>query len=1000
MNTHIGTVAFLIERVFFLKRSKILSVLLAVIMMLSCLSCLTVVSFAATVAEGAEYDEEGNLVKQFWSFTDDGVLTIFCDVEGTPWAPYAAQIRTVIFKSEVTTISNSAFAGYPVLSNLVFEGVLDSIEAGAFQNCDALTRLALPGTTEIGDYAFYDCDGLTEVALYGGLASGKVGKNIFKSCDSLEVLDIKNGAIEIGEGMFEDCTALKTISLPDSVCKIGRLAFENCGALENIIIPDSTQVVGEYAFYDCVSVKTAYIGHNVNVVGGYAFGNCKSLEDVEIKCAMPAISEGMFYNCSKLKGFSYLPDGIEIIGKNAFKGCTTFDEIALPSTVIEIADSAFDGTALTEINIPSNVEIIGSGVFTNCDSLTDINVDSKNRNFASVDGALYDIELEKLICCPAGKSGTYVVYDGTTELGMDAFIGCKQLSVVEIPDSVTTIAVNAFNGCSEDLVIKANCGSEAAKFAVKRSLKTELSHAGGIEWVTTVEPTCTTTGSREQRCVGCGFVYETEELGVLGHSYDNGTVLTKATCEADGVMKYTCTRTNCGYSYTEAILALGHAMDEGKVTVKPTCEGEGTLVSKCTNEGCNKTEVSAIPALGHAMDNGNVTKEATCDEDGEKVFTCLNGCGKTETEVIPATGHEYIDEVIKNATCVEDGVIRYTCSKCGDAYQETFKGDHICYSEPQKVEPTCDKDGKEGDFCSICHQFVGDVKVLPATGHSFKNGKCTECGKSDGNVKPATPELVKVKNTIRGPILYWDVADNAASYKIYVKVDGSWKYLATVKGNENTSYIYTKAKSGTSYTFTVKAIGANGAASGYDKAGIKVLYLAYPELKSTANTQDGVKLTWSKISGATQYNVYRRTASSSWKRIATVKGTSYVDKTAKSGNGYIYTVRAKNGSTLSSYDANGISIKFVGAPEISKATSTKTGITIKWGKVANADGYIVYRKTAGGSYERVAKVKGNATVSYKDKSAKKGVKYTYVVKAYDGSEKSYKSDPVTITDKY
>jgi hypothetical protein len=154
------------------------------------------------------------------------------------------------------------------------------------------------------------------------------------------------------------------------------------------------------------------------------------------------------------------------------------------------------------------------------------------------------------------------------------------------------------------------------------------------------------------------------------------------------------------------------------------------------------------------MDNGNVTKEATCDEDGEKVFTCLNGCGKTETEVIPATGHDYKDVVIKNATCVEDGVIRYTCSKCGDAYQETFKGDHICYSEPQKVEPTCDKDGKEGDFCSICHQFVGDVKVLPATGHSFKNGKCTECGKSDGNVKPATPKLVEKMQSMVGSADY------------------------------------------------------------------------------------------------------------------------------------------------------------------------------------------------------------------------------------------------------
>ena len=738
-------------------------------------------------------------------------------------------------------------------------------------------------------------------------------------------------------------------------------------------------------------------------------------------------------------GLSALPAGIKYIGKNAFKDCSAFNEINLPSTVEEIADSAFDGTALVEINIPASVETIGAGVFTNCNSLIDINVDAKNRFFASVDGALYDIDLETLICCPAGKSGTFVVYNGVTEIGADGFIGCENLEVVEIPSSVTTIAANAFNGCSDDIVIKADCNSAAIAFAVKRGIDNEPVHVGGDEWQVTLEPTCLDDGAKELVCSGCGFVHESVAIPALDHDYDDGVVTTKATCEADGVITFTCTREGCDDSYTkpipatkhnfdngkvissatcendgtmryscqnsgcyeyydEVIPALGHNMDDGTIKTKATCETDGEKVYKCLNSGCLKKESEVIPATGHKMDDGTVALAATCTEDGEKVYKCQNAdCDHEESVVLPATGHDYEAKSTK-ATCIKDGVITYTCKNCGDTYKETFKGDHSLVST--KTEPTCDKEGEEGMFCVLCHQFVGETKVIAAKGHTFKNGKCVDCGKSSGVAKPGTPKLVSVKNTIRGPILKWKAAKNATVYKVYVlKSTGKWSCIATLDAEDGVSYVHTKAKSGTKYTYTVKALNGD-VPGGYDKNGISITFIDDPELKSIANAADGVKVTWGKVTGATKYAVYRRTAATDWKKIATVKGTSYVDKNVKSGTGYIYVVRASDGSTLSSYDGNGINIVFVGAPKLSSATSTKSGIVLKWSKVAKADGYIVYRKTSGGEYERIAKVKGNATVSYKDKSAKKGVKYTYVVKAYDGSTKSYKSNAKTLKDKY
>ena len=64
-------------------------------------------------------------------------------------------------------------------------------------------------------------------------------------------------------------------------------------------------------------------------------------------------------------------------------------------------------------------------------------------------------------------------------------------------------------------------------------------------------------------------------------------------------------------------------------------------------------------------------------------------------------------------------------------------------------------------------------------------------------------------------------------------------------------------------------------------------------------------------------------------------------------------------------------------------SSSSKGIALKWTKTTGAEGYIIYRKTGTGSYTKLKPEKGVSNLAYRDKSAKKGKKYTYKVKAYD-----------------
>lgn len=158
-----------------------------------------------------------------------------------------------------------------------------------------------------------------------------------------------------------------------------------------------------------------------------------------------------------------------------------------------------------------------------------------------------------------------------------------------------------------------------------------------------------------------------------------------------------------------------------------------------------------------------------------------------------------------------------------------------------------------------------------------------------------------------------------------------------------------------------------------------------PVLKAASNTTSGINVSWNKVDGAQKYYVYRKTSGTSWSRIAEVTSISYVDKTAKSGSTYTYTVRAVNKGVAGGYDKNGKSIKRLADTKVTSVTNVTSGITVKWSRVAGATGYYVYRKTSTGSWSRIAELNGASTLGYTDTKASAGVTYIYTVRPYSGN---------------
>ena len=145
--------------------------------------------------------------------------------------------------------------------------------------------------------------------------------------------------------------------------------------------------------------------------------------------------------------------------------------------------------------------------------------------------------------------------------------------------------------------------------------------------------------------------------------------------------------------------------------------------------------------------------EPTCNEYGKRYLKCVN-CGNEkvlEDEDDGYADHRYVLVNSVKATCTTDGYLGDSkCKYCGlenenQPENKVIKAYHdmdpeeidSCLIKDYKgVEATCEKEGYTGDvYCTICHKVIKEGKTIEKLEHSFKDGKCMECGADEKVVK-------------------------------------------------------------------------------------------------------------------------------------------------------------------------------------------------------------------------------------------------------------------------
>lgn len=184
--------------------------------------------------------------------------------------------------------------------------------------------------------------------------------------------------------------------------------------------------------------------------------NFKSAKEIYIDKDVANIPYKHFSGLKKLQNVVFEGENT-VIGENAFEKCKNLERVYLPKKLQEIKDETFENCEkLKKITIPKSVTRIGAGVFNGCKNLTKFDVESGNPSYLpSEDGKiLYDRAKTELLAYPSATEEVKIC-EKIESIGRYAFFNCKNLTSLEIPDSVTKVSGSAFIGCKklETLII-------------------------------------------------------------------------------------------------------------------------------------------------------------------------------------------------------------------------------------------------------------------------------------------------------------------------------------------------------------------------------------------------------------------------------------------------------------------------------------------------------------------------------------------------------------------
>ena len=240
--------------------------------------------------------------------------------------------------------------------------------------------------------------------------------------------ELSDGTVKItGMAFYHDLVS--RLEIPESiygktVSAIGGWSLASgCNKVEEIVLPDTVSILEEEAFAGLMGMDRISVSED----NPYFVVSDNALYSKDKK--------KLYWVSPKAKEFQ-IPNGVEWIGYYTFLKDSLVESIYISDEV----NLASDGVS---------VYSLASNIFGECANLKRFVVSGTHPYYKTSEGVLYSKDGKKLLLVPRnyGKD-TFIVPEGVTEIGSEAFWNCTGIREILFSDSVESLSAYSFKGCT------------------------------------------------------------------------------------------------------------------------------------------------------------------------------------------------------------------------------------------------------------------------------------------------------------------------------------------------------------------------------------------------------------------------------------------------------------------------------------------------------------------------------------------------------------------------
>lgn len=634
-----------------------------------------------------------------------------------------------------------------------------------------------------------------------------------------------------------------------------------------------------------------------------------------------------------------------------------------------------------------------------------------------------------------------------TDTGLTSGIKCETCGKITKKQEI--VPAKGHNKVAIETPVEPSCSKEGRTAGEKCSTcgvvfeesKVLPQKAHTTEFIEGYPASCTQNGlSFGEYCIVCGYVIQSQKpIPPTGH-IEKILEGKKATCQeeglTDGLVCEVCDLVTKGQEKIEKGAHVPEII-KGK---EATCKEEGlTAGSICRECGIVLEKQEKIPVNDEHKEIIVKGTPASCQSEGLTDGSKCERCDKvfTKQQIIEKLPHT--QKVVKgtSASCEKEGLTDgIVCAVCDTVIEKQVTIEKTAHIEKvvKGTPATCKNEGKtDGIVCSVCDKVISKQEILSKLPHAEKitlgkDATCTEEGLSEGISCSVCGETIKKQtviekksHTLSVSVIRADFEKNGEvtetctvckkqiSKKELSKIDSvtlsATKY--TYNGKAKTPSLTVKTakgealKKGTDYTVSYSkgrtAVGTykvkvtfTGNYSGEKTLSFTVTPSKTAKITASQSTS-AIKLSWSKVEGATGYKVYLYdTKTKKYKALGKTAKLSGTIKKLKAGTSYKFAIKAytktDSGTVWSSTYTTITTATKTAVPTVTvKAGSQKASLS--WKKVSGATGYVVYmseKKDSG--YKKLGSTQ---KLSCTIKNLKKGKTYYFRVRTYKKVDGKY-----------